>query len=88
MKILNLYFIIAIALFLFIFNSNCQANEIENKFIKAGLIEVHIIDNSLKVDLVNSDPDKNYFRENFYNGLNNGGISMECQRTKPEKNTK
>jgi D-alanyl-D-alanine dipeptidase len=47
-----------------------MANEIEKKFVAAGLIDVHAIDDSLKVNLVNSDPDKNYFRTNFYNGLN------------------
>jgi D-alanyl-D-alanine dipeptidase len=47
-----------------------MANEIEKKFVAAGLIDVNAIDDSLKVNLVKSDPDKNYFRENFYNGLN------------------
>ena len=47
-----------------------QSNEIENKFIKAGLIDVNTIDKSIQVDLVNSDPKRNYFRENYYNGLN------------------
>ena len=70
MKTSKLYFIIIIALFVFISYSYCQANELEKKFIKAGLIDVHVIDKSIKVDLVNSDPDKNFFRENFYNGLN------------------
>jgi len=29
-------------------------------FIDAGLVDIHSIDGSIKVDLVNSDPDKNY----------------------------
>ena len=45
------------------------ANEIEQKFLKAGLIDVNTIDTSIKVDLVNSDQDKNFFEENFYGGL-------------------
>lgn len=46
-----------------------KANNIEEKFIKAGLVDIHTIDTSIKVDLVNSNPKKNYFRENFYDGL-------------------
>ncbi|MEJ2461507.1 MAG: M15 family metallopeptidase [Candidatus Thiodiazotropha sp.] len=43
---------------------------IEQKFIDAGLIDVARVDPSIRVDLVNSDPAKNIFRENFYQGLN------------------
>jgi D-alanyl-D-alanine dipeptidase len=68
MRITKLYLIIISAFFVFTSNASCRANEIEKKFIAAGLINVHAIDNSIKVDLVNSDPDKNYFRENYYNG--------------------
>lgn len=63
------YFVIAIALFSAISNSNVQANETEKKFIDAGLVDVHAIDKSIKVDLVNSDPQKNFFQENYYGGL-------------------
>jgi zinc D-Ala-D-Ala dipeptidase len=45
------------------------ANEIENKFIAAGLVDVSQIDLSIKVNLVNSNPDQNFFRENYYHGL-------------------
>ncbi|SCY21907.1 M15 family metallopeptidase [Desulfoluna spongiiphila] len=45
------------------------ANEVENKFIRAGLVDVHRIDETIQVDLVNSDAGKNYFREDFYAGL-------------------
>jgi D-alanyl-D-alanine dipeptidase len=47
-----------------------QVNAIEKKFINAGLVDVHTIDNTIQVDLVNSDPKKNFFRENYYRGLN------------------
>ena len=59
-----------ITCFLFIFNSALlYANEIEKKFIASGLINVSNVDATIKVDLVNSDPKKNFFRENYYNGL-------------------
>lgn len=47
------------------------------KFVEAGLVDIHTIDESIKVDLVNSDPDKNYFRENFYDGLNKAYLRRE-----------
>jgi len=46
------------------------ANGIEEKFLQAGLVDVNSIDKSIKVDLVNSDQDKNFFEEDFYGGLN------------------
>ena len=49
--------------------SAASANEIENKFASAGLVDISQIDNSIKVSLVNSDPKKNFFRENYYHGL-------------------
>jgi D-alanyl-D-alanine dipeptidase len=52
------------------FHSLSYANELEQRFINTGLIDIRRVDNSIKVDLVNSDPDKNYFREDFYQGLN------------------
>ncbi len=69
MKRLKLYFIIVVSLFVFVSKTKSHANETEKKFIKAGLINVHSVDKSIKVDLVNSNPQKNYFRENFYDGL-------------------
>ena len=77
MKISKINFIIYIILFILFAGPYCQANEVEKKFINAGLIDVHIIDKSIKVDLVNSDADKNYFRENFYNGLNTAYLREE-----------
>ena len=53
------------------------ANEIEKKFIKAGLIDVNTIDSSIQVDLVNSDQNKNFFEENFYGGLNKAYLRKE-----------
>lgn len=49
---------------------NSFANTIESKFISAGLVDINTIDKSIKVDLVNSDPEKNIFEKGFYNGLN------------------
>jgi D-alanyl-D-alanine dipeptidase len=69
MKCANLkYLFVFITVFILI-GSFAYANDIEKKFINAGLVDVNRIDNSIKVDLVNSDPKKNYFRENYYNGL-------------------
>jgi D-alanyl-D-alanine dipeptidase len=53
------------------------ANEIEAKFLKAGLIDVNAIDRSIQVDLVNSDQDKNFFEENFYGGLDKAYLRKE-----------
>ncbi|MCG7964346.1 MAG: M15 family metallopeptidase [Candidatus Thiodiazotropha taylori] len=53
-----------------LYYSGALANDIENKFITAGLVDVNHIDSSIKVDLVNSDSDKNFFEEDFYGGLN------------------
>jgi D-alanyl-D-alanine dipeptidase len=50
--------------------TNTDANDIEKRFIDAGLVDVNTIDNTIQVDLVNSNSEKNYFRENFYGGLN------------------
>jgi zinc D-Ala-D-Ala dipeptidase len=46
------------------------ANEIENRFIAAGLTDLSKVDNSIRVNLVNSNPKKNFFREDYYHGLN------------------
>ena len=65
-----------------------SANEIEKKFIQAGLIDVKTIDESIQVDLVNSDPKKNYFRENFYDGLERAYLREEVaiKLSKAQKN--
>jgi len=72
----KIVFVIIASLFLFV-GSIAQANEIENKFVGAGLVDVSSIDNTIQVDLVNSDPKKNYFRENYYNGLNKAYLRKE-----------
>lgn len=51
-------------------SNSALANSTENKFKNAGLVDVNTIDSSIQVDLVNSNPDKNFFRKNFYQGLN------------------
>jgi len=77
MKFFNLkYLFVFITVFILI-GSFAYANDIEKKFINAGLVDVNRIDNSIKVDLVNSDPKKNYFRENYYNGLSKAYLRKE-----------
>ncbi|MCP4130180.1 MAG: M15 family metallopeptidase [bacterium] len=44
-------------------------NPVERKFKKAGLIDIHTIDPTIKVKLVNSNKWDNYFSENYYEGL-------------------
>ncbi|MDJ0803929.1 MAG: M15 family metallopeptidase [Desulfobacterales bacterium] len=80
MKIPKSSFILLGAFFVFIASVDCRASEIEKRFMSAGLIDVHTIDNTIKVDLVNSDPDKNYFRENYYNGLNKAYLRREVAK--------
>ena len=77
MKPLKPYKLTLTALILFISSIYCYANEIEEKFINAGLIDIHTIDDSIKVDLVDSDPDKNFFREDFYDGLQKAYLQKE-----------
>ena len=70
--------IIVVLLFLLAtFSSQANANEIEKRFIAAGLINVSTIDPTIQIDLVNSDPDKNFFRENFYKGLRTAYLQRE-----------
>lgn len=57
--------------------SLANANEIEHRFIAAQLVNVSIIDPTIQVDLVNSDPEKNFFRVNFYDGLNKAYLQKE-----------
>jgi D-alanyl-D-alanine dipeptidase len=54
-----------------------HANEIEKEFIEAGLVDVKSIDKTIQIDLVNSDPKKNYFRENYYDGLDKAYLRKE-----------
>ena len=71
-----MYFVVLLSYFL-CFNSPAQANHIEKKFITARLVDINNIDNTIKVDLVNSDPRKNYFRENYYKGLSRAYLKKE-----------
>lgn len=77
MKCFNLiYIIVFISVFPF-FGDLAYANEVEMKFIKVGLVDVNDIDSTIQVDLVNSDPKKNFFRENYYNGLSKAYLRKE-----------
>lgn len=80
MQSLKPYIILLSLFFVFITHGICQENEIQEKFIKAGLIDVHEVDKTIKVDLVNSDADKNFFRKNFYNGLNKAYLRKEVAK--------
>jgi len=44
-------------------------NPTEQRFINSGLVELSSINPTIKVDLVNSNPEKNFFRENYYQSL-------------------
>ena len=68
-RLIYFYFIIVICITICIV-ANASANDIEKRFIEAGLVDVNTIDNTIQVDLVYSNSEKNYFRENFYKGLN------------------
>jgi len=57
--------------------NTAQVYEIEKKFDEAGLVDIRTIDDTIQVDLVNSDPEKNYFRENYYNGLDKAYLRKE-----------
>ncbi|MFH2043850.1 MAG: M15 family metallopeptidase [Pseudomonadota bacterium] len=70
MRIITLSILLLVFELLSFSNAFAQTNAIEKKFREAGLIDIHTIDSSIRVDLVNSDPEKNYFRENFYDSLN------------------
>lgn len=48
------YVIIISAFFVVITSANYKANELEKKFVEAGLINAHAIDKSIKVDFISS----------------------------------
>jgi D-alanyl-D-alanine dipeptidase len=64
MKKQNFFFTVLILFLSVLPNGYSQSNEIEKKFIDAGLVDVTTLDRSIQADLVNSNPKKNYFREN------------------------
>ena len=57
------------------------ANDVEQTFIRAGLVDVSSVDATIQVDLVNSDAGKNFFKENFYNGLEKAYLRKEVALT-------
>jgi len=77
MKKVKHKFVFALISLILSFFENSYANEIEKKFVNAGLVDVKIIDATIQVDLVNSDPQKDYFRENYYDGLNKAYLRKE-----------
>jgi zinc D-Ala-D-Ala dipeptidase len=77
MKNLNYINSIIVLVYVLLFGSAVYANDVESKFINAGLIDVNIINKTIQIDLVNSDPKKNYFRENFYSGLETAYLRKE-----------
>jgi D-alanyl-D-alanine dipeptidase len=52
-------------------------NQTEQKFINAGLFDISEIDETIEVDLVNSDRGKNVFRQDFYSGLQKAYLQKE-----------
>jgi zinc D-Ala-D-Ala dipeptidase len=61
---------------LFVF-SNGYSNDLEILFLKNGLVDIAKIDSSIKVNLVNSNAKNNFFRENFYDGLQHAYLQGE-----------
>lgn len=86
-----IYAFAALCSLLFLFmHPAASANEVEDRFLKAGLVDVHGIDETIRVDLVNADPAKNYFRKNFYNGLDRAYLQREVavKLSRAQKNLK
>lgn len=77
MKLINHVYLIPIALLFLYSDILAQANEIEKEFIEAGLVDVSTVDKAILVDLVNSDVQKNFFREDYYKGLNRAYLQKE-----------
>lgn len=53
------------------------SNEVEQKFINAGLVDIQTVDPSIQVKLVNSNKRYNIFRENYYKSLQKAYIQQE-----------
>jgi len=70
-------YLVEIALLFLCFTVHAHANDIEKRFIEAGLVDVHTVDKTIPADLVNSDPAKNFFRKDFYSGLNKAYLQKE-----------
>ena len=58
------------AMSVFLTSVALSASAVEEKLVKAGLVNISDVDRTIGVDLVNSDPEKNFFHEDFYAGLN------------------
>lgn len=58
-------------------NGSIAANELETRFIAAGLVNISDIAPTVTVELVNSDPKKNIFRKDFYFGLKKAYLRKE-----------
>ena len=69
--------VILLSFFFSIFCSLSHANEIEHRFIESGLVDVSTVAPTIQVNLVNSDPKKNFLRENYYSGLNKAYLHKE-----------
>lgn len=61
--------LLCIAISVFLASAAFSASAVEETFVKAGLVNISAVDRTIGVDLVNSDPEKNFFGENFYDGL-------------------
>ena len=55
MKFHNFAYLLIIVSFFLSVGNKAQANAIEKKFIDAGLVDVSTIDDTIQVDLVNSE---------------------------------
>lgn len=51
-------------------SNDLEAKAIETKFVQASLVKLSDVDSSIKVNLVNSNPENNFFKMNFYGNFN------------------
>jgi len=74
----------------FIGSSVAHPNAIEDRFVKAGLVDVSSVDPTIAVDLVNADAEKNFFKKNFYGGLTKAYIrgAVAHKLSRAQKNLK
>lgn len=73
-------------------STSAYANDIERRFIAAGLVDISTIDSTIQIDLVNSNPNNNFFREDYYHGLSKAYLQksvalklVEAQKTLKKK---
>ena len=67
MRYHRLLYLLILPTFALSVGNTARVNEIEKRFVDANLVDISSNDDTIQVDLVNSDPKKNYFRENYYN---------------------